>query len=181
MNKLTAFHIAMAASPQSYPITIRPVRASDAEDLHTIALCPNVRMNTLNLPYQTIARTKQNLERLPPHDVKLVAVNEQSKVIATLGIHANNSPARRHAAWIGMMVHDDFQGRGIGTRLLQEGVDIADRWLAIRRLELEVYCENERAVNLYKKFGFAKEGRLVDYAFRDGRFVDAFMMARVNK
>jgi L-phenylalanine/L-methionine N-acetyltransferase len=46
---------------------------------------------------------------------------------------------------------------------------------------LEVYTDNEPAVRLYKKFGFSVEGTLRRYAFRDGRFVDAYMMARLRQ
>jgi len=38
----------------------------------------------------------------------------------------------------------------------------------------------ERAVALYRRFGFEIEGTLRDYALRDGRYVDAYMMARLR-
>lgn len=31
------------------------------------------------------------------------------------------------------------------------------------------------------KFGFEQEGVMRDYAFRDGQYVDAIMMSRINK
>jgi L-amino acid N-acyltransferase YncA len=34
--------------------------------------------------------------------------------------------------------------------------------------------------NLYRKFGFEVEGRLRDYALRDGVFVDTLSMARLR-
>ncbi|MGL6093385.1 MAG: GNAT family N-acetyltransferase, partial [Pseudomonas paracarnis] len=34
--------------------------------------------------------------------------------------------------------------------------------------------------NLYRKFGFEVEGRLRDYALRDGMFVDTLSMARLR-
>ncbi|SUC78391.1 putative acetyltransferase YhhY [Providencia stuartii] len=37
------------------------------------------------------------------------------------------------------------------------------------------------AWGLYKKFGFEQEGVMRDYAFRDGQYVDAIMMSRINK
>jgi len=48
----------------------------------------------------------------------------------------------------------------------------------LRRVELTVYADNEAAHNLYRKFGFEVEGRLRDYALRDGVFVDTLSMAR---
>lgn len=80
-----------------------------------------------------------------------------------------------------MAVRDDWQGKGVGSALMQAAVDMADKWLNLLRLELEVYTDNEPAVRLYKKFGFAIEGTLKCFAFRDGGYVDAYTMARVRE
>jgi hypothetical protein len=77
-------------------------------------------------------------------------------------------------------VRDDWQRRGVGSALLTAALDLADRWLNYRRLELTVYTDNTAAVTLYRKFGFVIEGTHRDFAFRDGRYVDAFAMARLN-
>ena len=79
-----------------------------------------------------------------------------------------------------MSVHDDFQGRGIGSALLGSLIDTADKWLNLRRLELAVYVDNEPAIRLYKRFGFVIEGTRRAVAFRDGAFVDDYAMARVR-
>jgi putative acetyltransferase len=48
-------------------------------------------------------------------------------------------------------------------------------------LELEVFVDNEPAIRLYKKFGFKIEGTLVEYAFRNGCYVDTYTMARLRQ
>lgn len=57
-------------------------------------------------------------------------------------------------------------------------IDLADSWYALKRIELEVYVDNEVTVNLYKKFGFVIEGTMKCYAMKDGKFIDAYLMAR---
>ena len=98
-----------------------------------------------------------------------------------LGVQTfQNRPRRRHVGAIGMGVHDEWQGKGIGTALMRAGLDLADNWLNLTRLELEVYTDNEPAIRLYERFGFEREGRLRQHAFRDGRYVDSYMMARLR-
>jgi len=80
-----------------------------------------------------------------------------------------------------MAVRDDWQGQGVGTALMQAAVDLADKWLNLRRLELEVYTDNTPAIRLYEKFGFTIEGTLVDFAFRDGQYMDTYIMARLRQ
>ena len=59
-------------------------------------------------------------------------------------------------------------------------VGLVDNWLAIRRLELTVYTDNDRAIRLYERFGFEREGIMRAYAFRAGGYADVIAMARVR-
>ena len=79
-----------------------------------------------------------------------------------------------------MAVHDDWQGRGVGSALMAALVDLAENWIDVQRIELTVYADNAAAVHLYKKFGFEVEGTLRSYAFRHGVYVDAYYMARLR-
>jgi putative acetyltransferase len=63
---------------------------------------------------------------------------------------------------------------------MRAGVDLADNWLNLTRLELEVYTDNEAAIRLYERFGFEVEGTLRQHAFRDGQYVDSHMMGRLR-
>ncbi len=82
---------------------------------------------------------------------------------------------------LGMAVHDDFQGQGIGSALVTSALDLADNWLGLLRIELQVFVDNAAAVHLYKKFGFEIEGTLRDFALRGGAYVDAYAMARLRR
>ena len=49
---------------------------------------------------------------------------------------------RRHVGCLGMAVRDDLQGRGVGTALMEAALDLADNWLGLTRVELQVYTDN---------------------------------------
>lgn len=51
-------------------------------------------------------------------------------------------------------------------------------WLAARKIELEVFHDNEVAIGLYKKFGFQQAGIRRGAAFRHGRYEDVLLMAK---
>jgi putative acetyltransferase len=57
--------------------------------------------------------------------------------------------------------------------------DCADNALGLRRIELTVFADNAPAIALYRKSGFAEEGRSRAYAMRDGVLADALHMARI--
>ena len=134
---------------------------------------------TLQLPYPHPDRYKNGLAENDPNNMFLVAC-AGDEVIGHLGIHLLPNPRRKHVAQLGTAVRDDWQGKGVGTTLMQAAVDLADKWLNLTRLELQVYTDNEPAIRLYKKFGFVVEGTLVRSTFRNGEYVDSYAMARLR-
>ena len=158
-------------------VDIRAARVDDYRDIYEVLSCPTVVRNTLQLSYVSLDR-RQYLENLEPGHQVLVAEIE-GRVIGELGLHQQRN-RRKHVATLGMGVHDDFQGKGVGTRLLQAVLDLADNWLNLKRVELQVYTDNAEAVHLYEKFGFIIEGTHKADAFREGEYVDAYSMARVK-
>lgn len=78
-----------------------------------------------------------------------------------------------------MGVRASARGAGVGSALVAAAIEICEKWMNVSRIELEVYAENAAAISLYRKHGFDIEGTCRNYAFRDGRFVDAHLMARI--
>lgn len=100
--------------------------------------------------------------------------------MGNLGLRVEANPRRRHVASLGMAVHDDFAGRGVGTALMRAALELCDQWLQVTRVELTVYVDNDAALALYRKFGFVIEGTQRAAAFRDGELVDLHVMARLH-
>lgn len=161
------------------PVTIRRLEPSDYEAVHRIFCGPKVIRGTLQLPHPSLSAWQKRMQD-PDESWHDLAACLGDEVVGHGALHTYTRPRRKHAGAIAMTVRDDMQGQGIGTALLQALVEMADNWYNIHRLELEVYTDNEPAVRLYRRFGFAVEGTLKDYAFRDGKYVDAFSMARLR-
>lgn len=162
-------------------ITVRRAEPADYEAVHRIFSAPKAVWGTLQLPFPSAETWRKRLAEPGEGLFSLVACAE-NEVVGQLGLQMHpNSPRRKHAAALGMAVRDDWQGKGVGSALMQAAVDLADKWLNLARLELEVYTDNEAAIHLYKKFGFVVEGTHQMFAFRDGRYVDVYAMARLRK
>jgi len=168
-------------SAEKINFTIRRAEPDDYKSMHQVWAGPKAVWGTLQLPFPSAELWRKRLAEPPEGTFNLVACAE-NEIIGQLGLHTfPNHPRRRHAGQIGMAVRDDWQGKGAGTALMQAAVDLADKWLNLTRLELDVYTDNEPAIRLYKKFGFVIEGTLVNYAYRDGQYVDTYTMARLRK
>jgi RimJ/RimL family protein N-acetyltransferase len=67
-------------------------------------------------------------------------------------------PRRSHVATFGMSVDAAFHGRGVGSALMREMINLCDNWLRVERIELTVFADNAAAVAVYRKHGFVVEG-----------------------
>ena len=99
------------------------------------------------------------------------------RVIGHVSLRRDEHPVTRHVATLGMAVAADRRGRGVGTRLLSEAIRWA-RSAGVLKLLLSVYPDNERAIALYRRFGFAEEGRLARQSRKSHGFEDEILMAR---
>lgn len=160
-------------------ITLRRAEPDDFAAVQAIYATPRAQAGTLQLPFPSLDLWRQRLQVQDPNAHVLLACAD-GEVVGQLGLYAGVNPRRRHVGDIGMGVRDDWQGRGVGGVLLDAAIDLADGWLQLRRLELQVYADNLAGIRLYTRRGFVEEGRHRDFAFREGRYVDALSMARVR-
>jgi L-phenylalanine/L-methionine N-acetyltransferase len=164
---------------REWPVIVRHTEPGDHEALQRIFSGPQVISGTLQLPLPSAEMWRQRLSEPKEGTFSLVACVD-GEVVGEISLHT--SPTRwrmRHVASFGMAVSDDWQGKGVGTALMQAVLDLADNWLNLTRIELRVYTDNTPAIALYEKFGFEIEGTHRRMAFRNGEYVDGYSMARV--
>jgi putative acetyltransferase len=160
-------------------IVIRRAEPSDAEGIAATFRSREAALGTLQNPYPSIAAWTERMSRNAAQHVVLVALVD-GQLIGHAGLHANENQRRSHAWGLGITVRDDWHRRGVATRLMEALLDLADNWLGALRIELTVYCDNEPALKLYRKFGFEVEGTHRAFALRDGRYTDSYAMARLH-
>ncbi len=159
-------------------IEIRSCEPEDFRALQHIHGQPRAIWGTLQLPFPSVERWKKRLAERPDSAFWLVACVD-CKAVGSLGLSVcTHSLRRRHVGELGIAIHDQWQGQGVGSALMKAAINLADRWLNLTRLELTVFTDNEPAIRLYERAGFKIEGRFRKFAFRDGEFVDAYAMAR---
>jgi putative acetyltransferase len=159
-------------------ILIRALEPEDIPELTEAWNQPGAYSGTLQLPYVSVDARRKRSANAPPTLTRLVAVIE-GKVIGCLGLERFEG-RRSHAGQFGVAVHDAYAGRGAGTALLAAALDLADNWLNLKRVELSVYADNVRAIALYERFGFEREGRQRAYSWRNGAYADSLTMARLR-
>ncbi|MEZ9392376.1 GNAT family N-acetyltransferase [Vibrio splendidus] len=158
-------------------IQIRHLEATDSHDIFDIYRRPSVSENTSQKPYLS----SDQVERLFGHSDHFTLVAELSeKVVGHITLFMTTKVRDRHCAGLGIAIHPEAQGKGIGKALMQEVVNQADNWLNLVRLELEVHADNHSAIALYERVGFQLEGTKRLSTFKAGKYIDMLLMSRIR-
>ena len=168
----------MPEPPEPKPgILIRAMEPADLSDVTEAWNQPRAYAGTLQLPFTSL-EARQQRHAAHVGSTRLVAVID-GKAIGMIFL-AREENRRSHVGSLGMAVHDAYAGRGAGTALMAAVVDLADNWLNLKRLELSVYADNTRAIALYERFGFEREGFHPAYSWRNGAWANSISMARLR-
>ena len=110
--------------------------------MRCIMSAPRAAAGTLQLPLQSAEAWRKRLAE-PPEGLFLLVACAEGEVVGNLGLETFPiRPRIRHSGTIRIAVHDDRQGRGVGTALLGAALNLADDWLNLSRVELTVYTDN---------------------------------------
>lgn len=101
---------------------------------------------------------------------------DENRVVGWCDILPDEREGQTHCGRLGMGLLPEYRGRGIGARLIS--ATLADALgKGLTRIELEVFASNTRARALYRKAGFAEEGRKRRARILDGVADDIVIMA----
>ncbi|MDH0867846.1 GNAT family N-acetyltransferase [Mitsuaria sp. GD03876] len=164
-------------------VTLRRPRPEDARAHAELLGHPGVQPWLLQTPYTSEQLWHERFSKVPDvnsGELVLLAFDGE-RLVGSAGLHPVGPQARRrHAMMLGISVHPDAHGRGVGSALMDALTRQADDWLGVLRIELTVFVDNAPAIRLYERFGFETEGRLRAYGLRGGRYVDVLTMARLH-
>lgn len=160
-------------------ITIRPQRFEDVAAMHNILRHPLVARTTLQITSLEYGDAVKRFKDSASFRHRFVA-EADGQVVGSASLSARQNPRSKHCGGIGMGVHPDYWGLGIGSRLMEKLLDMADNWLNLLRVELEVNADNPAAIHVYEKFGFEIEGTKRFQSRGDGRWTNTHFMARIR-
>ncbi|HEX6719654.1 MAG TPA: GNAT family N-acetyltransferase [Pyrinomonadaceae bacterium] len=161
-------------------LKLRRAEPDDASGIYEMFASPKVYPGTLQIPYPSKENWRKRLSENAENIHTLVAIIDD-RIVGMVSVATfPHKPRRRHAGEIAICIHEEWQGKGMGKILMRAIIDLADNWLNLTRLELEVYADNKPAIHLYERFGFEVEGTMRQHAFRDGQYVDSKVMGRLR-
>jgi RimJ/RimL family protein N-acetyltransferase len=116
----------------------------------------------------------------PKRGLYLVAVNENGYIVGQSAISQEHPTCKKadHIYGLGIVILKDYWGQGIATQMMNQLINYAKE-IGIGRLDLYVVTTNEKAIGLYKKFGFKVEGTLKKCNKVGDEYQDEHIMALI--
>lgn len=108
-------------------------------------------------------------------DLMLVALDGE-KIVGNASIEGNKKARYSHRAELSITVLKEYWSKGIGSMLMERLIEFAKE-VSYKNIYLDVRADNDRAIALYRKFGFVRVGTYNDYFMINGKCYDAELMA----
>ncbi len=167
---------------------IRSPREEDIQGvLHYLCVSAGETEFILHYPEEcgkyTYEKEKELFEQMnaSENDAMLVCLVD-GKVAGNCHVSFMTRLKTRHRASIGIALLREFWDQGIGTRMFQEIIRIAEEHEGVLQLELDFIEGNSRARHLYEKMGFRICGlRPNAIRLKDGTLLNEYMMVRELK
>jgi RimJ/RimL family protein N-acetyltransferase len=150
-------------------------------DLPVIFRWINDRNEVLwNAPYRAVTEAQhaewfETIQRRKDTAIFGIRLLDTQKLIGSCQLHSINDIHRSAELQI-RLGESEGRGHGYGTEAVQLLLDFAFKDLNLRRVCVHVLGTNERALRLYEKVGFLREGTLREAAHIDGRYVDIALL-----
>lgn len=161
---------------------IRPYEPKDLRDVNEMRRMKGVFETITTVPSESVGQTETALKEFTQPGSYMITAEADTengpKAVGSAFLIVASKPRLRHSAWMGLTVHTAYQKMGIGRAMMEYLLDIADNWLMLKRVELEVLADNERAVRLYESLGFETEGRKKYSLIYEGELRDTYVMGR---
>ncbi|MET1248920.1 GNAT family N-acetyltransferase [Sporolactobacillus sp. STCC-11] len=105
----------------------------------------------------------------------LVAVYN-GQIAGTLDFFGGTKKRTAHTGEFGISVRQDYWNKGIGRALIARMIEWSKATGIIRKINLRVRADNQRAMHLYKSFGFSEEGIITRDFLIEDVFYDSIQM-----
>lgn len=106
----------------------------------------------------------------------LLVVEADGQIVGVLNCMGGKRKANRHATLLGISLHKDWRDQGIGHEFMERAIEWAKGTGIVTRIELFVFARNARAIHLYEKVGFVREGYCRKALYKNGEYIDVLVM-----
>jgi L-amino acid N-acyltransferase YncA len=158
-------------------INIRPYKTDDTQAILDI-VNHNILHSTSLYDYNSRSYEQQKTILEDKTSKKFpVIVAEVDGIVVGFGMYSEFRfrEAYQFTVEHSVYVNEDFQGKGIGKKILQELIDLAKKQRFHTMIGV-IDSENQNSISFHEKFGFKTVGIIKDSGYKFDRWLDSVLM-----
>lgn len=128
----------------------------------------------------TVAREQEFIASYENNSNRLFLLAEvEKRVVGTLSVTQPPMRKQQHTGEFGIVILQEYWNMGIARRMITAMLQWVEKHPVICYIYLSVMANNEKAIRLYRNFGFTEEGRRPKFVRQGGRlFQDVVIMGK---
>lgn len=159
-------------------IFLRRIAETDVDYLLEAVSNPVIRKLTGTTSFFTKKQLEQAVERWSLDDSRmdlLICLKSDFKVIGDLAVLDVDHRERKGSFRIAI-TNEAYMSHGYGSEALHLIIPYMFDTLNLRKININVYAFNERAIKTYEKLGFVQEGIIREDLYFEGQYYDNILM-----
>ncbi|MFT4416151.1 GNAT family N-acetyltransferase [Fredinandcohnia humi] len=163
---------------QGERVYLRRIEQDDVDYFLRAVSNPEIRRLTGTTTFFTRRKIESFIENIAKDSSRidlLIADQENDLVIGDLAI-VDIDHQQRNGSFRIAITDDNYLSKGYGSDALKLIIDYMFNTLNLRRIGINVYAYNARAIRAYEKLGFVQEGVLREELYYDGKYYDNILM-----
>jgi RimJ/RimL family protein N-acetyltransferase len=160
--------------------TLRPARPTDAGALSRLFAEVRAEGRWLVTPPSALSLPSETYfigEMIRGGDGLVLVAEADGDVVGNILVSVDRNMVSAHIGTLSICVADAWRDVGIGSALVAVALDWA-RQRGLQKVALAVFPDNDRAIAVYERAGFMREGlRRRQYRVAGGEFRDELLMA----
>ena len=164
---------------------LRKFRKGDEESLRANINDITIYRNTSTVPYPYTKKhadqwVKRNLKlnrQRNPAEINFV-IEIEGEVAGSVGLTKIDRKNRN--AELGYWLGKEYRNQGVMTKAVNETLKFGFSKLKLKRIDGYVFSFNKPSQKVMEKVGLKKEGFLRSAIYKDGKYLDLFLFAKIK-
>ncbi|SMO82599.1 GNAT family N-acetyltransferase [Melghirimyces algeriensis] len=165
---------------KGHQVIIRQAVPEDAEELRkrfARVVQEEVYLDETPDDLPDIREKRREIKEIRDSEGMYAVVKVDGKIAGSAQLKRGSKGISHHTAQFRTWLTPGYRGMGLGKKLMEYTINWAKKH-GIEKINLDVWDTNDRAIRLYRKYGFRVEGCRRRQAIFDGKYVDEVFMAR---
>lgn len=176
----TSFQEKRTYHVKGHQVVIRQARGEDAPELRkrlARVVREKVYLDVTPDALPDPREQREEIEKLQDSGGMYAVVEVDGILAGTAQLKRGSKGISDHTAKFRTWIIPGYRGMGLGKKLMEYTIGWA-KSNGIEKINLDVWSNNERAIRLYRKYGFRLEGCRRRQAVFKGKYVDEVFMSR---